>query len=181
MGVFYVLLLQHGLEGVLEALAPLRGYINAFEVHGAHWWRGAEAVKLGQVFGGSGLTTLRLVGSALRGFSTFWEAVPAMVTRLPDLATLELDNVGIWLIDQHGYNCCGSTRDVCSKCVQSVLCNAVVNAESAQQVSACWYCTRGMMCWQQTGPSNHSPYESILPESFASAHQPHVVAPAGAV
>jgi hypothetical protein len=87
--------MQHGLEGVLEALAPLRGYFDTLEVDGPHWWRGAEVVKLGQMFGGSGLRTLRLVGSALRGYNTFWRAVPAMVTYLPDLTTLELDNVGI--------------------------------------------------------------------------------------
>jgi hypothetical protein len=86
--------MQHGLEGVLEALAPLRGYFDTLYVQGAHWWRGAEVVKLGQVFGGSGLRTIRLIGSALRGFNTFWKAVPAMVTYLPHLATLVLDNVG---------------------------------------------------------------------------------------
>jgi hypothetical protein len=86
--------MQHGLEDVLEALAPLHGYFATLEVDGPHWWRGAEVVKLGQVFGGSGLRILRLVGSALRGFNTFWKAVPAMVKYLPELVTLELDNVG---------------------------------------------------------------------------------------
>jgi hypothetical protein len=88
--------MQHGLELVSEVLAPLYGRYDILEVKGPHWWRGSETIKLGQVFGGAGssLTTIRLNGSALRGFNSFWKAVPAMVKYMPRLCTLELSDVG---------------------------------------------------------------------------------------
>jgi hypothetical protein len=59
------------------------------------------------VFGGTGssLTTIILKGSALRGFNSFWRAIPSMVKDLPHLTILELNDVSLGTFLPRLYSC----------------------------------------------------------------------------